>query len=1225
MNTTSEPIKQSQYILRRESESFSQFADDFWQSVPVYLLVVAALVVAARVIYGIQYRKAHGAAKPDAPLYWLGWAAIASVAALVIWTLVAFYKADTATTKAGTTTLTALSESNERMWYIFTGSVLGLGALFVVLMYIKDSRSVRWFWAAKLSLLRITVYALLCFVFLLPARQTWERTEKTSRVVVLIDISPSMTRLSDDVAGKGKKQKTRMDVLIDFLQDKDIALLENLLKTNPVAVYAFGSRLDESSQMFERDAAPWGPAEWAAFATYDFRPFLAQGLSEGDQAALAKTTSPVDWGGPKPTPGVERLEPTNWAEWAQKWAEHRAAWAAKKARDDPAAVLAAGLSAEGNAKLAENIERLERRIDVARSISLGTNVPDSISAALNREAPNMVQGVIVFSDMRSNLGSDSSYASLRSLTSSSKIPVFTIAIGTVKQNTSINITEILADDAVSNLGSKITVEADGIGLNGKTVNVELDLYLPGMDPKGEPAYTLKTVAKEKAEATARPATITFTGSDTPHGKVQFTLDPTQLAADPDVKARNLVTESTTGAFKKPVLKEGKWLVKARIARDENETFAEPFHVRELPITVVSKKLRVLLIADAPTREFQFLRTFLNREVQDNRAVLTLLVQNEAGMSGQLTPNPTETVIQRFPTKLDLSGKTADPKEKPYNLNEYDVIVAFDPNWKEVSQQQAEDLQLWVERQGGGFVFIPDRINTEQLARVDRNSPDGFGARLKPILDLLPVEPDDPVTIAAQLPAPRTPRRLYLHPIPDNDLLKIDDPPPPEKKDGVEPPKEPTNDPAAGWELYFTDRDKYVENKDDKVELFPRRGFFSCYPVKQVKPAAHVLADFVYDDFARQKATRPWLVVSNPGANFRTAFLASGEIYRMYAYDKLYYEKFWDKLLTYMAEKRNVKASRGHVQVSREVISGRTIRVQAQILNTSSKPYPPGQSVKFTVFQVAPDGTRTLVSKAPVEMKDAGIEGYYTGQTRADPNIYPPGEFDYFVEIEVPDSAGDILKGKFQVIKSDLEMNEPAPDFGAHLRLASDFDGAFQARVPENVKKAFTDAFTGLPRENGVPKLAFSLSRAGDRALIKLIPDCFTTEKDGRDVRGPVDDLWDEQVALYSFELNKNEDGKTDPRTIKPGSSIDFMHNRLKLAWRPEDNPRPATPFKEFFRKGPKVFRAAEPSLPPQVDEVTGEPIRSRWPAEQIAVNWVVLVVVFLLCWEWLTRKLLRLA
>ena len=458
---------------------------------------------------------------------------------------------------------------------------------------------------------------------------------------------------------------------------------------------------------------------------------------------------------------------------------------------------------------------------MARSIALGTNVPDSISAALNREAPNMVQGVIVFSDMRSNLGSDASYNSLRTLAASTNIPIFTIGIGSVKQTTSINITEILADDAVSNQGSKITVEADGIGLNGQSVPVSLDLYLPGMDPKGEPAYTLKTMPKERNEPTARPATITFTGADTPHGKVQFALDPAQLAVDPDPKARNLVTESTTGAFKRPVLKDGKWLVKAHPA-SEKEVFSEPEHVRELPITVVSKKIRVLLIADAPTREFQFLRTFLNREVQENRAVLTLLVQNEAGMTNNLTVNATETVIQRFPTKLDISGnKTVDPKEKPYNLNEYDVIVAFDPNWKEVSQQQAEDLKLWVERQGGGFIFVPDRINTEQLARIDKNAADGFGTRLLPILEILPALPDDPVTISGQLPPPRFPRRLYMHPIPDNDLLKIDDPPPVDKKDAKE--KEPANDPIAGWELYFTNRDKYVENKDDKIELYPSAG------------------------------------------------------------------------------------------------------------------------------------------------------------------------------------------------------------------------------------------------------------------------------------------------------------------------------------------------------------------------------------------------------------------
>ena len=60
-------------------------------------------------------------------------------------------------------------------------------------MYIKDHRSVRWFWATKLAILRIAVYAILCFVFLLPALQTKEKVYKNSRVVVLVDITPSLT------------------------------------------------------------------------------------------------------------------------------------------------------------------------------------------------------------------------------------------------------------------------------------------------------------------------------------------------------------------------------------------------------------------------------------------------------------------------------------------------------------------------------------------------------------------------------------------------------------------------------------------------------------------------------------------------------------------------------------------------------------------------------------------------------------------------------------------------------------------------------------------------------------------------------------------------------------------------------------------------------------------------------------------------------------------------
>jgi hypothetical protein len=46
--------------------------------------------------------------------------------------------------------------------------------------------------------------------------------------------------------------------------------------------------------------------------------------------------------------------------------------------------------------------KTDRRIDVAHNRT-GTNVPDSVTAAVNRESPNIIQGIVVFSDGRSNL------------------------------------------------------------------------------------------------------------------------------------------------------------------------------------------------------------------------------------------------------------------------------------------------------------------------------------------------------------------------------------------------------------------------------------------------------------------------------------------------------------------------------------------------------------------------------------------------------------------------------------------------------------------------------------------------------------------------------------------------------------------------------------------------------------------------------------------------------
>ena len=56
-----------------------------------------------------------------------------------------------------------------------------------------------------------------------------------------------------------------------------------------------------------------------------------------------------------------------------------------------------------------------------------------------------------------------------------------------------------------------------------------------------------------------------------------------------------------------------------------------------------------------------------------------------------------------------------------------------------------------------------------------------------------------------------------------------------------------------------------------------------------------------------------------------------------------------------------------------------------------------------------------------------------------------------------------------------------------------------------MKDRFND---GLPKESGVPKLAFKLA---DTELLRLIPECFNPTYEQADNNGPGDDLWDKGI------------------------------------------------------------------------------------------------------------------
>lgn len=958
-------------------------------------------------------------------------------------------------------------EAGPVLWLVAVGLILMLGIAYVVWSYVRESRTIGWGWAAPLALLRSTVLVILAGAFLLPAIQTWESTEKNSRVLVLLDVSPSITEISDEIASGSSSPKTRLDKIIDYLSDDEASFLAKILEKNPIYFYRFGARLDEDSfGITTPERLNLTADDWAAWANYDFKPWLLRNLSESAKQAVKAMPA---WDGDNP----------GTAEWALDWAKY-----------PQAEIVPSDLEPDDEQALKDSIEKLDTRVELARAIVRGTNVPGSIKSLIDREASNMVQGVIVFTDGRSNLGSSTAYSELKERATREKIPVFTVGVGESRENVSITITDVQAPDRASpDEQFKIAVEADGTGLANEEVEVRLGLYLPGRDPK------------EDAPDHELIEPLEFVPGEPPHGMVEFVIDPEKLP--------ELLTEPSEKLGSSRELKQGSWNAVARIARDRRETFPDQEHVSPpRSFEVLDKPLRVLLFASAATREYQTLRTMFVREVAQNRAELSICLQSEGGREGTAVQDvPAERLLTRFPYRLDTTDKPTDkPEDKFYNLNEYDLIIAFDPDWSELTEDQISNLQTWVDNLGGGLIYVAGPVHTFQLARA------GEDGRLRPLLDILPVIPEDIILVKTR-PVPRTPRRLLLKPSPDFDVLKLDETDP--------------DDPTAGWEPFFSGRKRYSPDPDPRKNAMPERGFYAYYPVKDTKPGATTLAEFQDLTDRGDVEARPWLVTTQP-ARGRTAFLASGELWRLRPHSVDYYERIWVKLSRYLSANRDVRASRGRVLISKEFNSGSPVRMQVRLLDPSGRPYPEDQlNARFTIRRLDALGERALEERdgasqpvadlGPYELKPrvsgSGFDGYYSGQVLADPRLMPPGDFRYQVIVEVPDSPGDTITGEFMIKQSDPELDNPRPDFAALYNMVSTVEEV-KGRVSN---EEVLEGLQALPSEGGVARLSFRLNQPDQ---LSLIPECLESKSQTLRSRGPVDDLWDKPLKIETELFGK---------------------------------------------------------------------------------------------------------
>jgi hypothetical protein len=697
----------------------------------------------------------------------------------------------------------------------------------------------------------------------------------------------------------------------------------------------------------------------------------------------------------------------------------------------------------------EDKNKLRKKLDLEALLVSGTNLADSLLSVLNRESNSMLQGIVVISDGRSTQFSTQALEELRARTNreNAPVPVFTVAVGEERQPINIRITDLQApDQARPDDKFPVRVEIDGEGLAGKDVDVSLDVT----KPDGQ-KVTLKPNVKPGETPTFKPG-------EPPHAQVEFEIDKPQI--------------------------EGEWKLVARVPKDRREVYLPKEHVTDaVSVNVVKKPLRVLLFAGAPTHDYQFVRNLFVRETDRHRAELSIYLQ--LARPEIVQDVPAERLLRHFPSALSADDPRETAEERYYNLAQYDLIIAFDPDWTQLSPQELGLLEKWVGSHAGGLILVAGQVNTYQLARGINYE------RAKPILDLFPVVLEDSrvQSLGIERSSSEPWRLNFPGASADMEFLKLD---------------EDSKDPLAGWEEFFTGRHRDESSKEAAV----RRGFFNYYPVKAIKPSATVVATFA-DPRARLSDGReqPY-IVTMPYGNGRVVYLGAGEVWRLRQYREVFHERFWTKLARYAGSGNLTRLNHyGVLVMGKTFTANNFVRVEAQLFGRDLQPLPKTEKPKGQIKPPSGVTTPTTFEMQAKPGQGTDNTGWFQGRFL----VTTAGTYE--LQLQVPGTP-EVLSKKFVVKESNLELDNTMPDFAQLRQLASEAS-RIMARVSDEVKIRLKPELERMNKvslketaEDQEPaRLFFDLKAAA------LIPDCMVTERKIQKSRGPVRDIWDSGMEV----------------------------------------------------------------------------------------------------------------
>ncbi len=541
-----------------------------------------------------------------------------------------------------------------------------------------------------------------------------------------------------------------------------------------------------------------------------------------------------------------------------------------------------------------------------------TRLGEALARVASEEPTGVLAGVIVLSDGGTNAGVDPVAAA--ATLEQAGVPVFPIGIGSERLPANVRVADLIAPARVFP-GDRFAVTGylQAQGLAGQTVRLEL----------------AELAADEAAAA------------DGQRGRVIDTAE-VRLGADGEVVAARFDVPGLEATGRRSLVVRVQPPAADRTANDNSQT---------ADVEVVDRVTQVLLMAGGPSREYQFMRNVLDRD--SSFAVDVILGTATQGIS-----QDARTILAGFPESAEA-------------LDAYDVIVAFDYDWRLLDAAAQARLERWVARESGGLFFVAGGIFMNSWL-VDPEA--------ATIRDLHPVELRQSLAIGFEEPAGRP------EPMP----LAF-------SRDG--------QDAEFLWLAGSRIASQTVWSE------FP--GVYSCFDATVAKPGATVYARPERAGGGGLVDTAPILMAGQFYGSGSIFYLGSGELWRLRAIEDAVYERIVTQLVRHVSQGRLLRGSRrARVLVDRDRFAvGATVAVRVIAPDGSTGP------LAATCTVTGPDGKPLPV---PLDA-DADRPGSLRG------GFVAAQEGAWLIDVDLQGGGGERVSRRIQARLPDRELEHPRLD------------------------------------------------------------------------------------------------------------------------------------------------------------------------------------------------------